>query len=387
MLESLEAIQHLVKDAETGTASEQRRMPWLWYSCALAALDRFAEADDALQTARRFAKELGASWAEEFAQRILAAMRLSEGRVDDAVAEAEASLDLIQTLDMWFDSDTAFGVLAIASIHRNDLDAARRYLTRSEPHRATYAHNPIQTLETADALLASATGDAARVETMLAEVVDRSEALTQSLAIEPTQAAQLVRLALSVGDRDRAATVDTTASAIADQNPSAPMYGACALHTRGLINRDTAILIDAAEQLRHSPRQLAVAGAFEDAAGALLREDKRDDSVAFLVSSLEAWEHAGAPRDETRVRAQLRELGVHRRARIAGAKVRPVTGWDSLTVAENRVARLAAQGRTNRQIAEQLYLSPYTVATHLKHIFTKLDVTSRVELARRAAEK
>jgi DNA-binding CsgD family transcriptional regulator len=105
-----------------------------------------------------------------------------------------------------------------------------------------------------------------------------------------------------------------------------------------------------------------------------------------LKASLGAWERAGAPRDETRVRARLRELGVHRRARVAGANIRPLTGWDSLTVAENRVARLAAQGRTNKQIAEQLYLSPYTIATHLKHIFTKLDVTSRVELARRAAE-
>jgi len=102
--------------------------------------------------------------------------------------------------------------------------------------------------------------------------------------------------------------------------------------------------------------------------------------------SLAAWERAGAPRDETRVRARLRELGVHRRSRVTAASVRPVSGWDSLTVAENRVAQLAAQGRTNKQIAEQLYLSPYTVATHLKHIFTKLDVISRVELARRAAE-
>jgi DNA-binding CsgD family transcriptional regulator len=146
------------------------------------------------------------------------------------------------------------------------------------------------------------------------------------------------------------------------------------------------MLTEAAEQLRHSPRHLAVGAAFEDAAGALLQGDARDQGVAFLSASLAAWERAGASRDETRVRARLRELGVHRRARIAGPNIRPVSGWDSLTVAENRVARLAAQGQTNKQIAERLYLSPYTVATHLKHVFTKLDVTSRVELARRAAQ-
>jgi DNA-binding CsgD family transcriptional regulator len=387
MLESLDAIQALVKEAETGTASERRRMPWLWYSCALAALDRFVEADDALQTARGFAKDLGASWAEEFTQRILTALRLSEGRIDDAVAEAEASLDLIDTLNMWFDSDTAFGVLAIASIHRNELDAARDYLARSEPHRSTYAHNPIQTLAIADALLASATGDSDRVEAMLAEVVDRPEALTQSLAIEPTQAPQLVRVALSVDDHNRAATVAKTVTDIADRNIAAPLYRACALHVHGLIQRDPTILGDVAERLRHSPRHLAVGAVFEDAAGALSQHDDRDQSVAFLTTSLGAWERAGASRDETRVRARLRELGVHRRGRVSGAKVRPVSGWDSLTVAENRVARLAAEGRTNRQIAEQLFLSPYTVATHLKHVFTKLDVTSRVELARSSASR
>ena len=302
MLESLDAIQALVEQAETGTASEQRRMPWLWYSCALAALDRFAEADDALQTARSFAKDLGASWAEEFTQRILAALRLSEGRIDDAIAEAEASLDLIDTLNMWFDSDTAFGVLAIASIHRNELDAARGYLARSEPHRSTYAHNPIQTLAIADALLSSATGDAARVEAMLAEVVDRPEALTQSLAIEPTQAPQLVRVALSVDDHDRALTVATTVTDIADRNVAAPLYRACALHAQGLIQRDPTILSEVAERLRHSPRHLAVGAAFEDAADALLQHDERDQSVAFLTTSLGAWERAGASRDETRVR-------------------------------------------------------------------------------------
>jgi len=314
-------------------------------------------------------------------------LRLCEGRVDDAVAEAEASLDLIETLDMWFDSDTAFGVLATASIHRNELDAARAYLARSEPHRSTYAHNPIQTLAIADALLASATGDGSRVEAMLAEVVDKSQALIQSIAIDPTQAPQLVRLALSVEDRNRAGVVATTATDIANQNIAAPLYGACALHAHGLIDRDAAMLAGAAEQLRHSPRHLAVGAAFEDAADALLQQDERDQRVAFLTVSLAAWERAGATRDETRVRASLRELGVHRRARVAGPNVRPLSGWGSLTVAENRVARLAAEGRTNKQIAEQLYLSPYTVATHLKHVFTKLDVTSRVELARRSAEE
>jgi DNA-binding CsgD family transcriptional regulator len=60
---------------------------------------------------------------------------------------------------------------------------------------------------------------------------------------------------------------------------------------------------------------------------------------------------------------------------------RPPVGWPSLTDAELPVVRLAGQGLTNAQIAARLFLSRYTVETHLKHAFAKLGVESRAELA------
>jgi pimeloyl-ACP methyl ester carboxylesterase/DNA-binding CsgD family transcriptional regulator len=60
---------------------------------------------------------------------------------------------------------------------------------------------------------------------------------------------------------------------------------------------------------------------------------------------------------------------------------RPATGWEALTDAERRVAQLVAGGLANREVAERLYLSRYTVETHLKHVFAKLGVSSRAELA------
>lgn len=58
------------------------------------------------------------------------------------------------------------------------------------------------------------------------------------------------------------------------------------------------------------------------------------------------------------------------------------TGWRGLTAQEQRISRLIATGMTNRQIGEQLVLSSHTVDSHVKHIFTKLNVTSRVRLTR-----
>jgi pimeloyl-ACP methyl ester carboxylesterase/DNA-binding CsgD family transcriptional regulator len=63
---------------------------------------------------------------------------------------------------------------------------------------------------------------------------------------------------------------------------------------------------------------------------------------------------------------------------------RPATGWEALTDAERPVADLVAGGLTNREVADRLFLSRYTVETHLKHVFAKLGVSSRAELAAQA---
>ncbi|MFC8244800.1 LuxR C-terminal-related transcriptional regulator [Streptomyces chartreusis] len=65
---------------------------------------------------------------------------------------------------------------------------------------------------------------------------------------------------------------------------------------------------------------------------------------------------------------------------------RAASGWDSLTVSELRVAGLVVTGHTNRAIAEQLHVSVHTVGTHLRHVFTKLDINTRVELTRLALQ-
>jgi predicted ATPase/DNA-binding CsgD family transcriptional regulator len=65
----------------------------------------------------------------------------------------------------------------------------------------------------------------------------------------------------------------------------------------------------------------------------------------------------------------------------------PEPDWAELTAAETPVARLAARGESNRTIAEHLFLSPHTVDSHLRSIFGKLAIRSRVELAHLAAER
>jgi len=77
-----------------------------------------------------------------------------------------------------------------------------------------------------------------------------------------------------------------------------------------------------------------------------------------------------------RARVELEATGQH-------ARKRTVDTWDHLTPQEAEVARLAALGSTNREIAARLFISPRTVEYHLGKAFRKLDATSRTQLARR----
>ena len=97
------------------------------------------------------------------------------------------------------------------------------------------------------------------------------------------------------------------------------------------------------------------------------------------------YEELGSAEGTARVRARLRALGT--RLCHWTHQDRPAFGWDSLTDTERTITDLVAQGLSNRQVASRVFLSTHTVAFHLRHVFWKLGVTSRVQLARMAAEQ
>lgn len=165
---------------------------------------------------------------------------------------------------------------------------------------------------------------------------------------------------------------------IAEQNEVASLAGA-ALRCRGLAEDDAEILRAAVAAYASGSRPLELALASEEAGAAFARQGMVDQAGPPLQQAAEIYERLGAARDLARAEAVLRQAGIRRGRR--GPRGRPRTGWHSLTPTERTVAQLVAEGLSNPQIGDRLYVSRRTVQTHLAHVFAKLDLSSRAQLA------
>jgi DNA-binding CsgD family transcriptional regulator len=201
------------------------------------------------------------------------------------------------------------------------------------------------------------------------------------LLADPASAPWLVRAALAAGDRALAARIVSAINDTARDNPTLVVIRASAEHAEGLLAGDVSRLQHAADQLADP---WARACAVEDQGVLLAAAGRDDEAIRCLQEALVEYGRLGARRGAARTRRRLRQLGVRRRH--WASERRPTGGWAGLTDIEQATARLVAQGLTNQQIADQLFISTHTVAFHLRQVFRKLDISSRVDLARIALE-
>jgi DNA-binding CsgD family transcriptional regulator len=156
-----------------------------------------------------------------------------------------------------------------------------------------------------------------------------------------------------------------------------------ALRAEGLAeggDRGIGLLGEAVAVLQRSQAQVELARALTDHGAALRRAGHRSQARAQLERGLDLAHHCGARRIAGQARAELI---------AAGAKPRrdAITGRDALTASELRVARLAAAGKSNREIAQELFITTKTASAHLSRAYRKLDVTRRNQLAEALVSK
>jgi DNA-binding CsgD family transcriptional regulator len=150
-----------------------------------------------------------------------------------------------------------------------------------------------------------------------------------------------------------------------------------------VLDNDPDRALAAVHAYRDDPRSLVRAAALEDA-GRLFGDRAKDQAVGYLDEALTLQSAAGAERDAARVRRLLRDYGAQR---AHGCPDPAAVRWPELTASEFAVVRLVTEGASDREVAQRLYISAHTVNSHLRHVFAKLGIRSRVELARQAGER
>ncbi|MGP4098340.1 helix-turn-helix transcriptional regulator [Nonomuraea sp. KM90] len=373
--------------ANSGTVEAiQRPYARLLLSLNYRAMRQFGPSEIAIQDAEEEINALGLTVLAAGPALFRSVLRLAAGRFDDAAAEAKAGMMIADELGTHGFIRVGLSMLAFIAMRRGDIDTAVRHIERYHSINAASGMLFGSVWERwVMAAVAEAQGDPERAIDILHAIYTDQEERRWALTTTPLTASWMTRLALATGNRPYARAIVDTAESLARNNPDFPCLAVTAAHARGLLRQDPGALASA---VTDQPEPWARASAAEDL-GVLLAARPgtaaREQAVNSLDQALDGYQHVGALRDAARVRARLRALGVRRRH--WAQPPRPSFGWDGLTDTEREVAVLVAQGLTNRQAAARMFLSPHTVSTHLRRIFTKLDIGSRVDLARIVTER
>ncbi len=388
--QALDLISEAVarQPAAAGLVAVRHWRPDGWKALICIVLARLDEVFALIDAGMQSAQQNGISQHIRIWSMIRCQAMFAAGQLADARTDAEAAIEMADEI-----GDGSYGcinqiclyVLGQVAVHTGDpagLAQARRSAARLGRAQESPAARSMGAWLTA--LVADADGDAALATQAGVQVLDPLACgpLAASSTRRYAESAALTRMLLDAGRRADAESVVARLEDFAARHPDFPFLDCAAMHARAVLYGDPDTALRAVALSIGDPRPLVRAAVLEDA-GRLLPGARAAEAVPLLETALASYAAYGAERDAARVRSLLRARGV--RPQASGPRSAP--DWPELTESEFAVVSLVAQGATNREVAERLYLSPYTVNSHLRHVFAKLGIRSRVELARPAAAR
>ena len=339
--------------------------------CAAGALERAAEVGEAaIQDARRRASPLAFATAS-FTR---ASPLLLQGRIGDAIADLEATRDARRYGWSQF-TRAAAAKLTLCLIETGQLDAAETALTEDAPLEQPH--------DLEDAMRLYALAELRRHQGRMEEAL--AAALAAGRAVEPAMPffdfapwrGAAAQAALALGDRRRALSLSRElldraerTGVVHRQIEALRVAGMCAGGAEGLERLRAAV-----ELGRAQPPRLETIAALVELGAALRRANERAAARTPLQEAADMARSGGALALYRRARTELAATGARPRREAL------LSGPDSLTPSERRIAELAALGHSNREIATSLFVTPKTVEYHLRNAYRKLDIQTRGELA------
>ncbi len=302
------------------------------------------------------------------------------GDVARAEADARTALELLQSQGVALGQPFALGLLVVSLIEADETDAAQAALDGSGLGDEIAPGITTNFLLAARGLLHLAHGRTREACEDLFEYGRRDELWGAANPLASRWRSSAALALAAGGDGERARRMASEDLERARRWGTASGVGG-ALRAVALVEGgDGAVerLRDAVAVLEDSPARLELARALADLGAALRRSGRRTEARVELERAVELADRGGARALAKRSRTELQAAG--------GRSSDPYgSGVEQLTVSERRVAELAAEGRSNPEIAQALFVTRKTVETHLGHAYRKLDIAGRRDLPRALA--
>jgi DNA-binding CsgD family transcriptional regulator/tetratricopeptide (TPR) repeat protein len=344
---------------------------------AMADLDEVLEIyDEALDDAHR----RGSASAFAATKIFRSQMFLYRGELPEAEREGREALEACDTWGLVLAAGYLHGYLADALMEQGKLDDAATVLARGayeDDYDTAHAHWLLDSrarFRIVSGDLRQGLEDTLAARRSFEAVGGRNPAF---MAWRSQAALTLLRL----GEEDEARRLVGEELELA-RTWGAPRALGATLRAAGLVEGGTkglALLREAVDVLKGSPAKLEHAKARTELGAALRRLNRRTEAREQLRRAVELATMCGAAPLAARAETELLATGARPR-RIA------LSGVESLTPSERRVAQMAAEGQTNREVAQALFVSPKTVEVHLSSVYRKLEIQSRSQLPAALAE-
>jgi DNA-binding CsgD family transcriptional regulator len=350
--------------------SREEELGWLWLACRAALIMWDYDSFDVLSDRQvTVARDAGALIMLPIAFNMRSTAHLYAGEFAEAAAMVAQAESVIEATGS---SISPYGAVALAAFRGREAEAAHLIQTATDDAERRGEGRALSFIGWAAAVLYNSLG---RYEEAVA-AAQRASDDSPAVQFASWALVELVEAAVRAAIPGRAADALQRLSGMARYCGTDWALGAEA-RSRALVSDGAAaesLYREAIERFGRTRLRVDLARAHLVYGEWLRRQRRRRDARDQLGTAYEIFDSVGAAAFAGRARAELRATGGY-------AVQRAVETPDTLTAQEALIARLAGDGASNSEIAAQLFISPATVAYHLRKVFTKLGVSARSQLA------